>query len=210
MGYSEAEAVKLFANAYLAMRISFFNELDTYAEVKELNSQDIINGICSDPRIGNYYNNPSFGYGGYCLPKDSAQLLNDYIGIPEKIISAIVSSNHIRKYFIAQSIYEKAKLNSGNDDIITIGIYRITMKSNSDNYRNSSIIEIIEWLISKNVKIFIYEPSIKNNKNLFGCEILNNCKEFKKICSLIVANRFDECLNDVKFKVYTRDIFHRD
>lgn len=209
--YNEAEAIKLFANTYLAMRISFFNELDTYAEMKELNSFDIIKGICLDSRIGDYYNNPSFGYGGYCLPKDTKQLLNNYKDIPENLIEAIVNSNSTRMDFIANSVYQKACIKKNtNNDVITIGVYHIGMKSNSDNFRQSSTLGIIGRLIEKGVKIIVYEPDIKYSDSLANCDIINNLEKFKCMSDLIIANRYNAALNDVSDKLYTRDIFYRD
>ena len=197
----EAEAVKLFANAYLALRISFFNELDTYAEINKLNSKNIIDGVCLDPRIGSHYNNPSFGYGGYCLPKDTKQLLANYNGIPQNLISAIIESNTTRKQYISNVIIK--------NKVRVVGIYRLTMKSNSDNFRKSAIQDIIIYLKKANLKIIIYEPILKE-KEFLDCKVINDIEKFKKISSIILANRVDKKLNDVSDKVYTRDIFNRD
>ena len=197
----EAEAVKLFANAYLALRISFFNELDTYAEINKLNSKNIIDGVCLDPRIGSHYNNPSFGYGGYCLPKDTKQLLANYNGIPQNLISAIIESNTTRKQYISNVIIK--------NKVKVVGIYRLTMKSNSDNFRKSAIQDIIIYLKKANLKIIIYEPILKE-KEFLDCKVINDIEKFKKISSIILANRVDKKLNDVSDKVYTRDIFNRD
>ena len=215
MGYTEAEAVKLFSNAYLALRVAFFNELDTYAELKNLNTKNIIDGVCLDPRIGDYYNNPSFGYGGYCLPKDTKQLKANYRDVPEKIISAIIDSNVSRKGFVAEQIYATAKRKKckqdgmNNDDKITIGIFRLTMKANSDNFRQSAIQDVISLLKKKGAEIVIYELTLKND-TFADLPVLNNLDEFKKRSDIIVANRLEPELLDVKDKVYTRDIFKRD